>query len=290
MVLRQLFENKDNFDKSFEILEKSLEKTNKIGHSEKENLRILFGDNLGKTLINMCLHYNDYSINILKLSNNKQDPSEKWIQNLWKVARNLLGVTTSIEEMDDLVVDISQGSKRTLLGCISPHLFKNKIKILEWGVKNNITLKTKNFLSETDKLLAYSFYYYKQFPEELEEKLKMEKEHGIKYIDEHFSTGIQILIVDVNKLNPEYCDPAFVVKPASKNHIILHFGYTFGAQSSIIIKPILMLFGSKARSMNIIGKAGGLTGNRTDILVSSNIFYDKTNELININYGNIDIA
>ena len=117
----------------------------------------------------------------------------------------------------------------------------------------------------------------------------MEKEHGIKYIDEHFSTGIQILIVDVNKLNPEYCDPAFVVKPASKNHIILHFGYTFGAQSSIIIKPILMLFGSKARSMNIIGKAGGLTGNRTDILVSSNIFYDKTNELININYGNIDI-
>ena len=48
-----------------------------------------------------------------------------------------------------------------------------------------------------------------------------------------------------------------------------------------------MLFGSKARSMNIIGKAGGLTGNRTDILVSSNIFYDKTNELININYGNI---
>ena len=80
---------------------------------------------------------------------------------MWKVARNLLGVTTSIEEMDDLVVDISQGSKRTLLGCISPHLFRNKIKILEWGVKNNITLKTKNFLSETDKLLAYSFYYYK---------------------------------------------------------------------------------------------------------------------------------
>jgi len=117
----------------------------------------------------------------------------------------------------------------------------------------------------------------------------MEKEHGIKYINEHFSTGIQILIVDVNKLNAEYCDPAFVVKPASKNHIILHFGYTFGAQSSIIIKPILMLFGSKARSMNIIGKAGGLTGNRTDILVSSNIFYDKTNELININYGNINI-
>ena len=57
----------------------------------------------------------------------------------------------------------------------------------------------------------------------------MEKEHGIKYIDEHFSTGIQILIVDVNKLNPEYCDPAFVVKPASSNHIILHLATHWSA-------------------------------------------------------------
>ena len=56
-----------------------------------------------------------------------------------KFFRNNVAIATdhllsSNEEMDDLVVDISQGSKRTLLGCISPHLFKNKIKILEWGV------------------------------------------------------------------------------------------------------------------------------------------------------------
>jgi hypothetical protein len=286
-ILGSLFENKDNFEKSVEILENATK--SKLNHSEKENLRKFFGDNIGEKLINMCLHYQDYSITISKLPNSDQDPSEKWIQNLWKVSRNLLGVNTSIEEMDDLVVDISQGSKRTLLGCLTPHIFKNKDKILKWGVNNKIKLKTKEFLNENDKLLAFSYYYYKEFPKEQEEKTKMENEHGIRFIEETFSTGIQILIINVNKLNPEYCDPSFKVKPASRNHIILHFGYTFGAQSSLIIKPILMLFGSKARSMNIIGKAGGLTGNRTDILVSSNIFYDKTNELLNINYGNIDI-
>lgn len=286
-VLGSLFENKNNFEKSIEIVEAATKY--KLNHSEKESLKRFFGDSLGEKLINMCLHYQDYSITISKLPNSDQDPSEKWIQNLWKVARNLLGVTSSIEEMDDLVVDISQGSKRTILGCISPHIFKNKQKIIDWGITNKIKLKTKEFLSETDKLLAYAFYYYKQYPKEQEEKTKMENEHGIRYIEETFSTGIQILIVNVNKLNPQHCDPAFKIKPASKNHIILHFGYTFGAQSSLIIKPILMLFGSKARSMNIVGKAGGLAGNRTDILVSSNIFYDKTNELININYGNIDI-
>jgi len=286
-ILGKLFENKNNFDKAINIVETATKY--RMSRTEKESFRKFFGENLGEKLINLCLHYQDYSVTISKLPNSDQDPSEKWIQNLWKVARNLLGVTSSIEEMDDLVVDISQGSKRTLLGCISPHIYKNREKILEWGIQNNIKLKTKEFLNETDKLLAYSYYYYKENQEEMKEKLKMENEHGIRYIEETFSTGIQILIVNVNKLNPEYCDPAFSIKPASKNHIILHFGYTFGAQSSLIIKPILMLFGSKARSMNIVGKAGGLTGNRTDILVSSNIFYDKTNELININYGNIDI-
>ena len=55
----------------------------------------------------MCLHHSDYSLNIRKLLNSNQDPNEKWIQNLWRVTRNLLGVTSSIEDMDDLVVDIS---------------------------------------------------------------------------------------------------------------------------------------------------------------------------------------
>ena len=42
-------------------------------------------------------------------------------------------------------------------------------------------------------------------------------------------------------------------------------------------------------SMNIIGKAGGLQGERTDILVATKIFYDKTHDLSGIKYGNIDI-
>ena len=105
IVLGQLFEFRDDFDKSIEILEDVTK--NKINYSEKESLKKFFGKNIGKTLINMCLHHSDYSINIRKLLNSNQDPSEKWIQNLWRVTRNLLGVTSSIEDMDDLVVDIS---------------------------------------------------------------------------------------------------------------------------------------------------------------------------------------
>lgn len=285
-ILGKLFEHKDDFAKCVEIVEKAAKCV--LSESDKESFRGFFGESLGEKLINLCLHYQDYSITISKLPNSHLDPSEKWIQNLWKTTRQLLGVSSSIEELTDLVVDISQGSKRTLINSISPHIYRNRAKILEWGRKNNIKLKTKAFLSETDKLLATGFYYYKQNPTELHEKLKLENEHGIHYIEETYSTGIQIMIVNVNKLDVVNHDPAFEIQPASGHHIILHFGYTFGAQSSLIIKPLLMLFGAKARSMNILGKAGGLVGNRTDILVSSNVFYDKTNELINVNNGGID--
>ncbi len=46
---------------------------------------------------------------------------------------------------------------------------------------------------------------------------------------------------------------------------------------------------SKSYSINIIGKAGALQGERTDILIASKIFYDKTHDLSGINYGNIDL-
>jgi hypothetical protein len=114
----------------------------------------------------------------------------------------------------------------------------------------------------------------------------MEEQHGVKKILKTFTTGIQVLLINVNKLDNQLVDKKMVgLKPASKNHIIIHLGYTFGAQSKDIVRPLLMLFGKNMRSFNIIGKAGGLTGQRTNILVANKMFYDKTHELANINLG-----
>jgi hypothetical protein len=287
ITVGKLFDARGNFDQAIEVLKKATGTT--ISEFSYNTLKKVFGDKFAEKLISLCLHYQDYSISIFKMGSTDQDPVEQWMQNLWNVSKELLGINRSVEEVDDLVVDIFQGSKRTLLGCISPHIFMHQEEILKWGVENNIKLKTKHFLNENDKLLAYSYYYYKTFPEKAKEKDEVEKAHGVAFIEQTFSTGVQVLVINTNKLDPRYVDPCLKLKPASKNHIILHIGYTFGAQSSHIVKPILMLFGSKARSMNIIGKAGGLAGNRTDILVADKMFYDKTHDLVNINYGNLDV-
>lgn len=277
-----------NDDEAIEIINGIYD--NLMTKEDKKIIKKIFdGNNLAEKFIKMTLHYQDYSITIKKKDINRKDPAELWVQNIWKNCRTLLEVNASVDELEDLVIDISQGSKTTLLSCISPHMYKNKEKILNWAKENNVQFKTKSFVNENDMLIAASYYYYKEFKSEKEEKLKMDAEHGIVYLDDTFFTGVAVMLINVNKLSNEFKDPNIVIKPASKNHIILHLGYTFGAQSSLIISPLLMLFGAKARSLSIIGKAGGLTGNRTDILVADKMFHDKTHDLIPVQTGIIDI-
>ncbi len=284
-IMEKLFDCGEDFDKTLNVLQDTL---CKINPNDIGVLKKTFGNQFNKKLLNIMLQHQDYNITINKVPQNSLDSVELWTQNLWSNAKELLGVTSSVDEIDDLVVDIVQGSKRTLIACISPHLHSHAEEIMKWGKENNIQYQTKIFNNEADRLMATSYYYYKAHPEMQKEREETEIKHGIKIIYETFGTGIGVLLVNVNKLDPKHVDPNLTWNPASKNHLILHIGYTFGAQSSGIIKPLLMLFGSKARSMNIVGKAGGLAGNRTDILVANKMFYDKTHELCTINTGEIN--
>jgi hypothetical protein len=168
ITIGRLFDTRGDFEKTFEIF-KTVTKP-EVSNVHKESLKKVFGDDFADKLISLCLHYQDYSINIQKVSIGDKDPVECWVQNLWNVAKNLLGVNSSVDEIDDLVVDVVQGSKRTLVSCLSPHIYQHKEEILKWGKENNIPLKTKVFLDENDILIAYSYYYYLAFPEKQEEK------------------------------------------------------------------------------------------------------------------------
>jgi len=249
----------------------------------------MFGNNFAQVLIDLMLHYQDYSLSITKIQVQDKDPIEYWIQNIWNHVKSLFNIENTIEEIEDLVVDISQGSKRTLLGSISPYIYKNKADILKWAEETKVQTITKSFLNEDDRLIALSFHYLNAFPDKKKEKADLEKEHGIHFIEETYGTGIQVVLINVNKLNGSYMDPNVKYNQISKNHLILHIGYTFGAQSSQIIRPLIMLFGSKARSFNVIGKAGGLAGKRTEIMCANKIFHDKTNDMCTVNYGNMDV-
>ena len=287
LTIDEISKTGKNFEKTFDVFVKKSGLY--IYDEDKTTLKNLFGDNFGEKLINICINHQDINVIINKVKLTDKDPIEFWTQNLYNTVKKTLGVTSWLSEIDDLVVDIIQGSKRTLLNCISPHLYMHKDEIFSWAKKYNIELKTKTFLNENDKLIAYSYYYYKAFPDKDKERQEMYLRSGIEIVENTFGTGVNILVINVNKLDKVNKDPNIKIKPASKNHIILHLGYTFGKQSHDIIKPVLMLFGDKARSLNILGKCGGLTGQRSDIIVADSIFTDKTHELVSLNVGELGL-
>ena len=44
-----------------------------------------------------------------------------------------------------------------------------------------------------------------------------------------------------------------------------------------------MLFGNKAKLLNLIGKCGGLIGKRSDIIVADTMILDKSHKMFSIN-------
>ncbi len=71
-------------------------------------------------------------------------------------------------------------------------------------------------------------------------------------------------------------------------HLIVNIGYTFGCQSTDIIRSLINLFARRINSLNIIGKAGGLIGSRGDILVATKIYSDESNDVVNNNLGKLN--
>lgn len=288
IVLKELNKAKGNFKETIQILHNhGIE----IGLKEQDKLFKIVGDDFSEKLSKLCINYLDISLSITKSPLSGKDPIELWTQHLWKVTKKVLGINTWLTDIKDLVVDIFQGSRRTLLNCISPHLYFHKDEILAWAKKEKIQLKTKKFHTERDELIAYAYYYYQNFPEKEKEKREMNKQYGIEIVERTFGTSVHIIVINLNKLikiKEHNIDLGFDFKPASKNHIIVHIGYTFGNQSHDLIKPVLMLYGPKLRSFNLLGKCGGLIGKQSDVMVATRHFLSKTHDVVSVKGGEID--
>lgn len=251
-----------------------------LNQQEIDGLQEMWKSKTVENIRNIVLHHEDYRIIVTSTAANlRSGPSERWAETLWKGCQKALGAEISISEANrkGLVVDVVQGSTRTLLNLISPYYRIHKAKILKWLERSEIKLKTTEFFKESDKLFAAAFYYLKKFPEQEEVKKQLENDYGIVNIEETEMTGVKVLIVNVQKLQSKE------IQSKSPMHLIINIGYTFGKQGFDIIKCFNLLFDNCIDSFSFIGKAGGLVGSRKDILVSTK-FHDmgtKATTLVN---------
>ncbi len=59
-------------------------------------------------------------------------------------------------------------------------------------------------------------------------------------------------------------------------HMLLNMDFAFGAQAEGITRMLVSTFGKAIRSFNVMGKAGGLQGNRGDIQLATHVLLSKS--------------
>ena len=276
--------------RSHSILDKLLETRDisqlPLNDEEKSGLRKMWGDSVVDMIMNMMVHHEDYKFNVcIPSCQLKMSPLETWTEGLWKGCMEALEMQVSVAEAIGLglVVDFMQGAIRSILNALSPYLRLNAKKITDWFEGSGIKLQTKDLYRQSDRVIAMSFYYFQKFPEEARARAEMDRASGIITIEETHNTGVKATVINVAKLST--VSTQFI--PKSKMHLIICIGFTFGKQSYEMVKNINLLLGKSLESYTIVGKAGGLMGERNDILVATNFLDEVSKNIVGANPAGI---
>ena len=102
-------------------------------------------------------------------------------------------------------------------------------------------------------------------------KPQAESDWGVRRLKETVSTGIEVQLIDARRLAGHVLDPGLGpllegLRPRTRP-LLINIDYAFGEQAEEIIRNLILLFGRRLASINVLGKAGSLVGKRGDILV-----------------------
>lgn len=238
-----------------------------LNEDEKEGLLRIWPEDLLPRLYDILLHHEDYAIFVDKaLSDYNADASERWTEQIRRAATALVG------DIDDpaLEVDIISSNTHSVVNCLSPYLRKRAADILAWGEKHegeiDAGLKDLN-----DRLYAHARRYLQAHPEEQAERERMDREHGIITLEETEFTGLQVDLIDLQRIDHNALDSRIRGHSKSLRRLIVNIDYAFGVQAEDIMGGLVLLFGQRIRSVSVLGKAGALQGRRGDILMPTTL-------------------
>jgi hypothetical protein len=259
-----------------------------------------------KTLHNLTdilVHHGDYTVLPDPASNDyKTSEHQRWISDVRRATVDLIGDFDSEEtDPDDtLVVDIISSNTHSVLNCLSPYLHEHAEEILAWAAVKLPYLSDVPFTNHNDRLYAVAHRFFASFPDKAAERTRVELEHGIVSILQSEFTGIGFQLIDLVRLramnqagmydntllnppvkrssastsssDPSSSDPNPKHKKESKHrHLLVNIDFAFGEQAYHVIQSLILLFGKCIASINIMGKAGGLVGERGQVLYPTHL-------------------
>ena len=245
----------------------------------------LFPDNTLQQLWDLIVHHEDYSLYIEKSLHAYDTAStEKWADQLREAAKKLIG------DINSIPVHIISSNTFGVRNCLHSHVHKNKNKILEWGKTNQESTYNATFPNPIDRLYALLPAYIKNNTQFFQEMQKQDEQSGIVRLKAEGFTGIDVELIATHKLDGINIDPTLQNEKPFQKQLIVNIDYAFGSQAEDIIGCLILVFGSNIRSINIMGKAGALTGKRGDILQANAVLMERSDNLYPVPNQNVNTA
>lgn len=244
--------------------------------NEVKSLTDIWGADTPDKLKDIVRHRERLSFNVRRrVMNYNSRRMQIWTRQIGLAARELLGMLPN-ELPADFEVHIISSNSHSVTNCLNPFLIKQKDEIFSWAKKENNPLPGEQWYNNYDLLYALAKYYFQANPEQMP-GVNTEKKLGMVRLNETASTGIEVQLYDLKKFSGEACDPGIGEIPDNRRIIIINIDYAFGEQAEDIIQNLIFMFGRNLKSINIMGKAGSLVGNRGDVLLPSG-FIEQTSD------------
>jgi CRP-like cAMP-binding protein len=242
---------------------------------EKAELRSLWPGDASSRLREIVFHRQAYSADVRKQVNNYNGRlSELWASQVGEAARTLLGVSPS-DLPDELEVHLVSSNTHSVSNCLNPFFKDCATDVLRWAEGSG--LREEGWDDELDEVYHFARAWLDEFPERKAELAESERGCGIHRLPETVTTGIQVQLIDLGAVKRESVLARASPLARSRRSLLVNIDYAFGEQAEEIMRSLLLLFGRNVRSINILGKAGALVGDRGDVLAPT-AFVEQSND------------
>lgn len=193
---------------------------------------------------------------------------ELWTSEVARVTTELLGVDPT-ELTAERGIHIISSNTHSVSNCLNPWYRDHTNEILSWSESVQHPAAQHHWRYEHDLVYAVARDFFVAHPDAAEDARRTAAGVGHHALSQTVSTGIQVQLIDLARLVHTPVDPGVSPLPAESSaadDLIVNIDYAFGEQAEYVIRSLLTLYGENIRSVNFLGKAGALVGNRGDIL------------------------
>ena len=217
-------------------------------------------------------HREMFSIDVRRQQRNyNARRGELWTGEVARVTQELLGLDP-VDLPPERGVHIISSNTHSVRNCLNPWYATQGERILSWAEREGHPELSQNWDHKTDLVYSLAREYRATHPQEAQDAELAAQGAGHHALDRTVNTGIQVQLIDLSQLIDQTIDPLLIPVQrglASADDLVVNIDYAFGEQAEYVIRNLLTLYGQNIRSVNFLGKAGALLGQRGDILAPS---------------------